>query len=298
MNSITTHYDNLQVSRNASESVIRAAYRTLSQQHHPDKNPNNLDRAHRVMKIINEAYAVLSDPQRKASHDRWIQQEEIARDSAASSQPSPPPEKPIRPQPPEAKAQPQPQPESASASNEQARKSKSSAKDRPDPSPAYSRMNTPPPTSDNSGMSAATVLIYAVMFLFLMVGAYDAFKKKPDDAQALAPYGGLPVNSAEVNTSTSVDTYKKPVDNQALYEKSLHEIEGRYPEFDPSSTAYRSDYRERLLRDTMIFKNSMGLEPGLRYSINNYLNGWEKEPAQPVTKTLPRKKVVRRQTLE
>lgn len=76
MPKIQTHYDNLQISRKASDAVVRAAYRGLSQIHHPDKNPNNRDRAERRMKVINEAYAVLSDPKRRREHDEWIVQME------------------------------------------------------------------------------------------------------------------------------------------------------------------------------------------------------------------------------
>jgi hypothetical protein len=54
-----TYYDTLQVSRFASASVIRAAYKALSQKHHPDKNPSNLETAHQNMKRLNEAYEVL-----------------------------------------------------------------------------------------------------------------------------------------------------------------------------------------------------------------------------------------------
>ena len=62
MKRLHTHYDNLKVTADASDEVIRAAYRALSQKHHPDRNPDNAD-AHRIMSIINQSYAVLSDPQ-------------------------------------------------------------------------------------------------------------------------------------------------------------------------------------------------------------------------------------------
>lgn len=70
-----THYDNLQISKTASDEVIRAAYRALSQKHHPDKNPANREAAERVMKLINEAYTVLSDPALRKEHDSWIAQQ-------------------------------------------------------------------------------------------------------------------------------------------------------------------------------------------------------------------------------
>lgn len=69
---LKTHYDNLQVKENASIEIIRGAYRYLSQKWHPDKHPGSRERAERIARIINEAYAVLSDPVRRKEHDEWI----------------------------------------------------------------------------------------------------------------------------------------------------------------------------------------------------------------------------------
>lgn len=69
-----THYDNLKVARNAPTEVIRAAYRALAQKYHPDVNPA-LDAA-RVMQLLNNSWSVLSDPKRRAEHDRWIAEQE------------------------------------------------------------------------------------------------------------------------------------------------------------------------------------------------------------------------------
>lgn len=66
-----THYQNLKVAGNAPPEVIKAAWRALSQQFHPDLNPGDAD-AVRKMQIINEAYEVLSDPERRARHDEAI----------------------------------------------------------------------------------------------------------------------------------------------------------------------------------------------------------------------------------
>ena len=92
MHSFRTHYQNLQVTENASPEVIRGAYRFLSQKWHPDKNPDNREEAERISKIINEAYAVLSDPERRREHDAWIAEqraqaeaEQTARDPEDSS---------------------------------------------------------------------------------------------------------------------------------------------------------------------------------------------------------------------
>ena len=73
---LVTHYDNLQVKRNASQEVIRGAYKHLSQKWHPDKNPENTDEAERILKIINAAYDVLSDLTRRKQHDEWIKEQE------------------------------------------------------------------------------------------------------------------------------------------------------------------------------------------------------------------------------
>lgn len=75
------HYDRLQISRHAQPVVIRAAYRALCQQHHPDKNPGDPS-AHDLLLAINEAYAVLSDPARRAEYDRTLS--EASRPGAAA----------------------------------------------------------------------------------------------------------------------------------------------------------------------------------------------------------------------
>lgn len=85
MKNIRTHYDNLKVARNAPPEVIRAAYKTLSQKHHPDRNGNSVE-SQRVMKIINESYSVLSDPEARRRHDAWIVEQESPEASEDKSQ--------------------------------------------------------------------------------------------------------------------------------------------------------------------------------------------------------------------
>lgn len=72
---VRNHYDNLKVSRNAPDEVIAAAYRSLAKKYHPDQN-NSDPEATRILQIINRAYEVLSDPVRRAEHDRWIDENE------------------------------------------------------------------------------------------------------------------------------------------------------------------------------------------------------------------------------
>jgi DnaJ-class molecular chaperone len=71
MPKVHTHYDNLKVARNAPPEVIRAAYKTLSQRFHPDRNADN-ESATRIFQIISTAYEVLSDPAKRKEHDEWI----------------------------------------------------------------------------------------------------------------------------------------------------------------------------------------------------------------------------------
>ncbi len=63
------YYQILGVSRSASADEIRAAYRKLALKYHPDRNPGN-KQAEEKFKEMNEAYQVLSDPQKRARYDQ------------------------------------------------------------------------------------------------------------------------------------------------------------------------------------------------------------------------------------
>jgi molecular chaperone DnaJ len=64
------HYEVLCVERTAGADEIKAAFRKLAIQHHPDRNPDDPSAAIRF-KEINASYQVLSDPQRRAMYDRF-----------------------------------------------------------------------------------------------------------------------------------------------------------------------------------------------------------------------------------
>jgi molecular chaperone DnaJ len=63
-------YELLGVARDASDVEIKKAFRQLALKHHPDKNPGDSGAEERFKKI-NEAYAVLSDPDKRSQYDRF-----------------------------------------------------------------------------------------------------------------------------------------------------------------------------------------------------------------------------------
>jgi curved DNA-binding protein CbpA len=67
------HYRTLQVTRDADAEVIERAYKALSLKYHPDRVPSS-ERvaATRHMQSINEAYAILRDPTRRANYDAQL----------------------------------------------------------------------------------------------------------------------------------------------------------------------------------------------------------------------------------
>src|SRR5213080_4859987 len=64
------YYDLLGVARGADEASIKAAYRRMAKEHHPDRK-NGCKESEAHFKAINQAYDVLKDPQKRAAYDRF-----------------------------------------------------------------------------------------------------------------------------------------------------------------------------------------------------------------------------------
>ncbi len=64
------YYEVLGVSRTCNEAELKAAFRKLAMQHHPDRNPGDADCEHKF-KELNEAYDVLKDGDKRAAYDRF-----------------------------------------------------------------------------------------------------------------------------------------------------------------------------------------------------------------------------------
>ena len=64
------YYEVLGVDKNAEEAAIKKAYRALAKKYHPDMNPGDAE-AEKKFKEASEAYAILSDPEKKRQYDQY-----------------------------------------------------------------------------------------------------------------------------------------------------------------------------------------------------------------------------------
>ena len=64
------YYEVLGLQKGASEEEIKKAFRKMAMKYHPDKNPGDKE-AEEKFKEVNEAYSVLSDPDKKSKYDRF-----------------------------------------------------------------------------------------------------------------------------------------------------------------------------------------------------------------------------------
>ena len=75
------YYQILEVDTNASFEVIEKAYKTLVKKYHPDLQENSLKNdSEEKLKLINEAYEVLSNEEKRKNYDLALQQEEMEKE--------------------------------------------------------------------------------------------------------------------------------------------------------------------------------------------------------------------------
>lgn len=67
---MTDYYKVLGVPRDATDAQLKKAYRKLALKWHPDKNKDNAAAASEKFKEVGEAFAVLSDPKKRAVYDQ------------------------------------------------------------------------------------------------------------------------------------------------------------------------------------------------------------------------------------
>lgn len=80
--SVMNCYEILEVSPNASPAVIKAAYKSLMQRYHPDRNPGDARIAEHAANVV-QAYELLSDPAKRAVYDQSLKRQSAAPQAAA-----------------------------------------------------------------------------------------------------------------------------------------------------------------------------------------------------------------------
>jgi curved DNA-binding protein len=84
--SLPDHYATLGLDRRCTDTQIRAAYRVLAKQHHPDVNGGSAHAAARTREL-NEAYEILGDPERRKDYDEQLAAQKKTRPRSGKAQP-------------------------------------------------------------------------------------------------------------------------------------------------------------------------------------------------------------------
>ena len=73
------YYKILEVDKDASSEVIEKAYKTLAKKYHPDLQESNMKQeAEEKLKLINQAYEILSNPDSRTKYDMTLKQEDFS----------------------------------------------------------------------------------------------------------------------------------------------------------------------------------------------------------------------------
>lgn len=85
-----TYYDILEVSRYASDEVIKRAHKVLIKKYHPDLKTGNeteseIKEAEERIRKINEAYEILTDPGKKAKYDNFLKNQDLLKNNSANT---------------------------------------------------------------------------------------------------------------------------------------------------------------------------------------------------------------------
>ncbi len=76
------YYKILEIHPNATQELIKKQFKHLSKKYHPDKNNGNDERmriSEKMFRDVNEAYKVLSDPQRKKLYDSGMNPDDVGK---------------------------------------------------------------------------------------------------------------------------------------------------------------------------------------------------------------------------
>lgn len=75
------YYEILEVDKKASPEIIKKSYSTLAKKYHPDLQPEDMKQdAEEKFKLINEAYEVLSDPEKRKNYDASLSENMISKE--------------------------------------------------------------------------------------------------------------------------------------------------------------------------------------------------------------------------
>lgn len=205
-----SYYEILMVSSNASPEVIKAAYRTLSQKFHPDKNGGDEESAEMMAKI-NQAYEVLSSPEKRRIYDQELAF--VASRHTFYSNPNPNPN-------------PNPKPNKSDCSSASSGGSGANGNSKY----YYKHHGSVAIQKKGSGFVGNLMRFgfwISILCIWLPLATHKPFN--PESAAVVAP---APVLDSIKQSSLNDRTRQK------LYDAELSRLEAKYPQINPDSEFY------------------------------------------------------------